>query len=127
MSKPYPCGPPCSCSTIFRARRPASGRRRLPGCGCAGRTLTAERRAELVAHKPELLALLTGEDPEVRWRVEAMRPRVPSTGVIPPMYARRVSRIPADGCLSCGELLTPGKKYNCEPCVRAAWQVLREV
>jgi hypothetical protein len=95
--------------------------------GPSSAPLTPELRAAIAAHKAELLALVTGGDPEVRWRVEAMRPRVPPTGVIPPMYARELSRVPADCCLSCGDPLTPGNKYNCEPCVRAAWQVLREV
>jgi hypothetical protein len=89
--------------------------------------LTADLRSALIEHKRQLLHLLAADDAEVRWRVEAMRPRVPASGVIPPMYARHLSRIPADCCLSCGEPLTPGNKYHCEPCVRAAWQVLRDV
>ena len=65
---------------------------------------------------------------EIAWRAEAMRPRVPPTGPIPPMYARCLpSPVPDDRCLSCGEPITPGNKYHCEPCVRAAWLVLREV
>ena len=65
---------------------------------------------------------------EIAWRAEAMRPRVPPAGPIPSMYARRLpSPMPEGYCLSCGEPITPGNRYNCEPCVRAAWQVLREV
>jgi hypothetical protein len=107
--------------------RVAAENEQLKVRGPSSAPLTPELRAAIAAHKAELLALLTGEDPEVRWRVDAMRPRVSPTGVIPPMYARELSRVPADCCLSCGDPLTPGNKYNCEPCVRAAWQVLREV
>ena len=90
--------------------------------------LTADLRSALIEHKTQLLHLLAADDAEVRWRVEAMRPRVPASGVIPPMYARQlVSPTPDGDCLSCGELLTPGNKYHCEPCVKAAWLVLREV
>lgn len=85
-------------------------------------------RAAMAEHKQELLALLAADDAEVRWRAEAMRPRVPPAGPIPPMYARLLpSPVPDGCCLSCGEPVTPGNRYNCEPCVRAAWQVLREV
>jgi tubulysin polyketide synthase-like protein len=91
------------------------------------RLVTPELRQALIDHKAELIALLAREKAAVRWRAEAMRPRVPPTGPIPPMYARRLSRVPSNGCLSCGDPLTPGNKYHCEPCVRAAWIVLREV
>jgi len=90
--------------------------------------LPTELRAAVTRHKAELLMLLATEDPEVRWRADAMRPRVPPTGPIPAMYARRLPAPVPDGCcLSCGEPLTPRNRYNCEPCVRAAWLVLREV
>jgi hypothetical protein len=88
--------------------------------------LTPELRASIQRLKPVVLALLAGHDAEVAWRVEAMRPRVPATGPIPPMYARRLRSVEDGACLSCGEPLTPGNKYHCEPCVHAAWQVLRE-
>src|SRR5215212_1232793 len=62
----------------------------------------------LLERKPQVLALLAVDDAEIRGRVEAMRPRVPPTGVIPTMYARELSRVGPDGCLSCGDPLTPG-------------------
>ena len=67
------------------------------------------------------------DDSEVAWRAEAMRPRVPATGPIPTLYARHLPPVPDGCCLSCGEPLPPGNRYRCEPCVRAAWLVLREV
>ena len=104
---------------------PRDGRLRVVG---PRRALTPEVVRELSEHKGEILALLSADDPEVRWRADAMRPRVPPTGPIPPIYARRLpTPVPDGSCLSCGEALTPGNKYNCEPCVRAAWLVLREV
>ena len=88
---------------------------------------TAEPLAlRLLDHKPEVMAALSGGHPEIRWRVEAMRPRVPLTGPIPPMYARRLPSVPEGSCLSCGDRLTPGTRYCCEPCVLAAWAVLSE-
>ena len=90
--------------------------------------LPPELRAAMTEHKAELLVLLDGDEREVRWRAEAMRLRLPPTGPIPPMYARVLPLPVPDGCCqSCGEQLTPGNRYHCEPCVRAAWQVLREV
>ena len=90
--------------------------------------VTPDLRAAMAAHKAELLTLLDGDEPEVRWRADAMRLRMPPTGVIPPIYARSLtSPTPPGDCLSCGEPLTPGNKYHCEPCVKAAWLVLREV
>jgi hypothetical protein len=99
---------------------------RLRVSGPSGAPLTPQLRSALVKHKVELLRLLA-DDSEVRWRAEAMRPRVPHTGPIPPMYARRMEPVPDGCCLSCGEPLTPGNRYRCEPCVLAAWLVLREV
>src|SRR5437764_3160967 len=89
--------------------------------------VTPELRSALIEHKAELLALLAEDDHAVRWRAEAMRPRVPPTGPIPAMCARRLSSVPDGCCLSCGEPLPPGNRYRCEPCVQAAWLVLREV
>ena len=89
--------------------------------------VTPALRKALVARKRELLSVVAGRDADVRWRLEAMRPGVPPTGPIPTLYARRLGRVPDDCCLSCGEGLTPGNKYRCEPCVRAAWHILREV
>jgi hypothetical protein len=66
--------------------------------------LTPDVRTALVEHKAELLRLLDDGDPELRWRAEAMRSRIPA------MYARRLSHVPDDDCLSCGEPLTTGTK-----------------
>ena len=104
---------------------PHDGRLRVVG---PRRALTPEVVRALSDHKGEILALLVADASEVRWRAEAMRPRVPPAGPIPTMYARRLQApVPDGSCLSCGEPLTPGNRYHCEPCVRAAWLVLREV
>ena len=89
--------------------------------------LPPELRDRVIEYKADLLALLLDEAEQVHWRADVMRPQVPLTGPIPTMYARRLSNVPNDCCLSCGDALTPGNKYRCEPCVRAAWLVLREV
>jgi hypothetical protein len=67
------------------------------------------------------------DDPEVAWRAEAMRPQVPAMGPIPTLYARHLPPVPDGCCLSCGEPLPPGNRNRCEPCVQAAWLILREV
>ena len=104
---------------------PRDGRLRVVG---PRRALTPEVVRELSEHKGEILALLAADEAEVAWRADAMRPRVPPTGPLPSMYARRLPAPMPDGCcLSCGEPLTPGNKFNCEPCLRAAWLVLRDV
>jgi hypothetical protein len=66
-------------------------------------------------------------DPEVAWRVEAMRPQVPRRGPIPLLVARREVVPQPDCCLSCGDPLPEGRRYRCGPCQEAAWRVLTEI
>jgi hypothetical protein len=101
-------------------------------------------RQVILAHRAELIALLSrpgsssgtgagparGEEafvPEVRWRVDAMRPHVPRTGPIPFLVVRSGGPRPPGHCLSCGDPLPEGRHYRCLPCATAVEQVLREV
>jgi len=59
------------------------------------------------------------EDPEVAWRVEAMRKQVPARGTIPDLIARDVPREP-ERCFSCGDTLKGRQRYRCRPCAVAA-------
>jgi hypothetical protein len=86
-----------------------------------------ELRVAIVEHKHALLALLADEEAEVRWRADAMRTQLTPTGPIPALAARPIGARESGQCLSCGDPLGPRSRYRCEPCVKAAWQVLREV
>jgi hypothetical protein len=80
----------------------------------------------LLERKREVSALLTAEDADVAWRVEAMRPQVPRRGAIPVLVAWE--GVPGPGCcVSCGEHLSDGLKLRCSLCARATWAVLHEV
>lgn len=92
--------------------------------------LTAVLREALAAHKHELLELLRGDDPEVAWRLEAMRKQVPPSGPIPDLIAREAPIRPGT-CFSCGDPLTANQHYRCRPCAVAAaiaiWGICPEV
>lgn len=64
-------------------------------------------------------------DPEVAWRLDAMRRQVPSTGSIPFLVARTIQTA-LGTCLSCGDPLGFGQPYRCRPCVDAAILALRD-
>ena len=78
---------------------------------------------QLLAQKPQVLALLKAEDAELEWRMTAMRPQVPRSGPIPFLVARETTRM-AGRCLSCGDPLTPGRAVRCARCASAAQMVL---
>jgi hypothetical protein len=87
--------------------------------------LTPEIRDTLAIHKSEILPLLLVKDPEVLWRLDAMRGQIPTSGPIPFLVARDVEPAPGT-CQSCGDPLTPGQVYRCCPCVEAATLALQE-
>lgn len=98
-----------------------------------GATLVVEgpRRLEpiaqaLLAEKPEVMRALA-EEQEVTWRVDAMRPQVPTRGAIPLLLARFDVVRAAGSCCSCGDPLGPDERYRCRTCVAAAVAVLRAV
>ncbi len=86
-----------------------------------------ELRAAIVQHKGELLALLDDAEAEVRWRADVMRAQLTPIGPIPVLAARPLSTCARGRCLSCGDPLGSTNYVRCEPCIKAAWQVLREV
>jgi len=89
--------------------------------------VTPDLRAALAEHKADLIRLL-GDDEEVAWRVEAMRPQVPRTGAIPVLLARPEAKYaPRGTCVSCGGPLAAGRRSRCAPCVRAVERALNEV
>jgi hypothetical protein len=67
----------------------------------------------------DLATIAAIADPDVAWRLEAMRRRVPGVGPIPFLVARCTSSV-AGACLSCGDPLAPDQPYRCRPCVEAA-------
>lgn len=85
---------------------------------------------------------LADDDPEVQWRIAALRPHVARLGPLDPIRmppARAnvpplVSQDPATGdyrynstCASCGEPREPGQTYHCRACTRARQIVLEEL
>ena len=77
-------------------------------------------RAELDLMGPQV-------DPEVAWRLAAMRPQVPVTGAIPLLIARPGIRFAPGSCGSCGDPLAAEERYRCRPCVAAAVAALEAV
>lgn len=94
-----------------------------------GSRVPADLLAEIRKNKAQLLQLLEADtvahSAEVAWRVDAFRPQVPATGPIPTLGARPGTVFAAGSCTCCGDPLQPGSRYRCEPCVEAAWWVLR--
>ena len=83
--------------------------------------LTPELREALIAHKSEILPLL--QEKEIFWRVEAMSHQVRSRGSIPFLVARETPFV-GGRCLSCGDALSEGQLYRCQPCMQAAIAVI---
>jgi hypothetical protein len=104
---------------------------------------------ELLAHKPEILAILaqsgtsasqdacaTINDAEVAWRAEVMRSQVPppphAIGFLlaRPELSDAWRELGSDHCHSCGEPLPPGHVVGivprCAPCCRAAERACNE-
>jgi hypothetical protein len=88
-----------------------------------GPRLHEEIARQLLAQKPEVLALLAEEEVALGWRIAAMRQQVPVRGPIPLLMARDVEPT-AEHCLSCGEPLALGRTVRCALCVHAAQVVL---
>jgi hypothetical protein len=84
-------------------------------------------RAAIAEHQHALVARLTEDGAEVRWRADAMRAQLPPTGPIPVLAARPITAWAPGGCSSCGDPLGPEERYRCGPCIRAALRVLREL
>jgi hypothetical protein len=80
-------------------------------------------------HKPAILAILEDVGEPIAWRMAAMRPQVPPSGPIP--YLVAVAGLPARDtpgtCLSCGDAISPPRRYRCGPCVTAVERVLAEI
>lgn len=68
---------------------------------------------------------LEASDPEIAWRLDAMRNQVQTSGPIPFLVARNI-RPAAGACQSCGDPLEVDQPYRCRPCVEAATLALRE-
>ena len=73
---------------------------------------------------------LEPDDPELAWRVEAMRKQIPPSGAIPDLVAREAP-VRSGTCFSCGDPLTANQHYRCRPCAVAAavaiWGVCPQV
>jgi hypothetical protein len=89
--------------------------------------LTPALIEELRRQKRAILASLAADEPEVAWRVAAMRRRHPRPWTIAPTLTARDVPRGAGGCLSCGELdegRVVGVVARCRPCALAAQLVL---
>ena len=87
--------------------------------------LTPEKRAEVSAAKPALVAVL---EQEVFWRAGAMRQQLadrPGLGFWPFLVAKR-EPIPPGTCLSCGEPLLAIEHSRCSLCLEAVRRVMTE-
>lgn len=76
------------------------------------------------ASHPDLTAVVAILDCEVRWRADAMRPQVPTTGAIPCLRARPGPLWEPGQCHSCTNELGPTERYRCRLCVAAINAVL---
>src|SRR5689334_2258545 len=70
---------------------------------------------------PEELARLEQGESDIAWRVAALRPQVPESGPIGHLMVRpdspTINRL--HHCACCGNPLTKGRRYRCEPCQHA--------
>lgn len=87
-------------------------------------TVTPELREVLAERKAELLTLLKVNDAEIAWRVAAILPQIPATGLIPFLVARNEFKWKRGLCHSCGDSLSVNENYVCGPCSRAIHQAL---
>ena len=62
-------------------------------------------------------------DPELDWRIEAMRQQLRGTGPIPFLVAQDCP-VQEGACLSCGVALAAEERYRCATCLKAAVLVL---
>lgn len=89
-------------------------------------SMPIELARRLLAHRWEMMALLSADDPAVIWRVVALRSQVPEKGPIGRLLARPQS--PTTGmagcCATCGDVLDEGRRYRCIPCQHACWLVV---
>lgn len=75
-------------------------------------------------HKVAVLAVLSANDPEVAWRLGALRPQIPEHG---PISGRLIARSDSPTinhlrhCATCGDPLAEGRRYRCAPCQHAIW------
>ena len=102
--------------------------------------VTPEIRAIVGEHKAVLLALIQGNErpssalnPELAWRIDAMRLRLPSSPAPVPCLLARPDALRRPGCcLSCGDVLDPSFDRSiccaaavcCRLCIHAAHAVL---
>jgi hypothetical protein len=97
--------------------------------------LTSELKEAIAEHKNALLKLLAapledpGSDPDLAWRIAAMRAQIPQTGPIRFLSARPDALVACDAegkCPSCGDPLPAirTQRFRCTACTRAAWLAL---
>jgi hypothetical protein len=81
---------------------------------------------QVLAAKTAVLAALAA-DPDVVWRVEAMRNVATPTGPLLFLNVRQLPAGPKGLCLSCGKTLPTHRNYRCDACVHAAQLVVQEM
>ena len=89
-------------------------------------SMPIELARRLLAHRWEVMALLSADDPKVVWRVVALRSQVPEKGPIGRLLARPEppTTNTAGSCATCGDVLGEGRHYRCVPCQQACWLVV---
>lgn len=89
-------------------------------------SMPIELARRLLAHRWEVMALLSADDPAVICRVGVLRSQVSEKGPIGRLLARPHSPIigMAGCCTTCGDVLDEGRRYRCIPCQHACWLVL---
>lgn len=75
---------------------------------------------------PEDAALLEQQNPDVVWRMAALRSQVPPCGPIGRLHLRLTSPTvtTAQFCRMCGDVLAENRRYRCVNCQHALWLVL---
>ena len=89
--------------------------------------LSDEVRRAIRERKYELLAIIESHDPEVAWRIDALRPLVPPRGPLLPPVIRRDRATAQRSCHCCGVPTSDPGRLRCIPCGRAIWFVINEV
>lgn len=101
----------------------ATLKRRLQGTSAENMLTRASTVTDKTDKNPEEAALAASSDPEVVWRVAALRPQIPASGPIGRLMVRPDSPTinMLRHCATCGDPLTDGRRYRCVPCQHAVW------
>ena len=89
-----------------------------------GSTTSASSNTSIIPEgSPEEEAPAAASDPEVVWRVAALRSQIPEHGAIGHLVVRPESPTinMLHHCATCGDPLAEGRRYRCILCQHAVW------